>query len=772
MRERQQLVQKIRFWAEAYHPPLNGTLIDLPRFQAIGGWQQELDVYFGKLRRARLSGRSFDEQSFRTQVNFVKRILTSVTSHSPPPPSFQLTLPQCIRAGAFLFHSYFKRPEPQLPKTISKYRDDKIKYKYGTLVEQTYSQTRYTVPPDSSRAEVTAATYALRVGYDGEEIGQRVLGRVPIRSNKGRLAFTSRLYYPRRKTAVATSPTNDPFGIVRNDAMTHRGILCEGGYRTAKERMNAFYQTTPSPTPPTHNECREVLYKYGDRLKLIQMSSLCPTDIQLAKINPRSSPGAIPQMARKVTNRASSEGFARVAAMKILRDFFGGKPATGSPLWTFGFRASKSVYECDDVIKSRVLQFPDDVYSTFGQAVMRRINHQLTKQNLRDRVIGIGLKLFGGRYREFVSRWDKYPLTMGLDFSGYDSTVPAILIEWSFAVMRSLFPSDRIHDRIFAWLLATHLERPTLLPSGFVTVIKKGIPSGSPFTSVLGSLCNFFLFGISFLRFQKESTLPGKLFMDFDLIVYGDDSLFAFTNSTHLSAYQSIKTHLKDLGMKIKASADEFGPFDQGDPDLSVPFLGMTFANGKPCRRTDDILHIDTLSKWARPHVPLNRIIGKAVMYLPYLPPFNSRVVATYEACYRNEPKIKKGSFSAAANLRIYRRLAMDFWDVKYPAPFSKERSSRFRLSVMDPEIRKDSKATGKWRKSRLIHPKLSTISCMHDIEPGHIYYALYVHYMYPSRALSGDSAPFAITRTGKFHPWFASRRVKSTLVDLADLRG
>ena len=84
--------------------------------------------------------------------------------------------------------------------------------------------------------------------------------------------------------------------------------------------------------------------------------------------------------------------------------------------------------------------------------------------------------------------WNHSTHWICFDYSQYDSTVPSWLIKDMFALIKRYFPKESWDD--LAWLEREFIETGIIMPKGDIQYKKKGIPSGSYFTQLIGTLCN------------------------------------------------------------------------------------------------------------------------------------------------------------------------------------------------------------------------------------------------------------------------------------------
>jgi len=108
-----------------------------------------------------------------------------------------------------------------------------------------------------------------------------------------------------------------------------------------------------------------------------------------------------------------------------------------------------------------------------------------------------------------------------IDFSHYDQSVQAWLISDAFDILRELFNEDENFDEQL-WNVVVHdfIHKTIYGPGGVLFTSRNGVPSGSMFTSIIDSLCNYIM-----LESYFESRGIGGRHM----MVMGDDNI-SFTD--------------------------------------------------------------------------------------------------------------------------------------------------------------------------------------------------------------------------------------------------
>jgi hypothetical protein len=147
---------------------------------------------------------------------------------------------------------------------------------------------------------------------------------------------------------------------------------------------------------------------------------------------------------------------------------------------------------------------------------------------------------------------------LALDWSKFDSTVPRLVIEAAFKIVESWFVPSEETSKVFNAARRCFCNSNIIMPDYRVYFNRsRGIPSGSLFTSLVGSLSNLIL--IEFLvEYVNQSYLPTEMHDEpikiTDLMVYGDDSVVGLnvdpdTARTVLSTWTMLSREC--FGMKL-----------------------------------------------------------------------------------------------------------------------------------------------------------------------------------------------------------------------------
>lgn len=157
-----------------------------------------------------------------------------------------------------------------------------------------------------------------------------------------------------------------------------------------------------------------------------------------------------------------------------------------------------------------------------------------------------------------------------LDWSGFDSTVPRRALHAVFDVIRDWF--KEIDEEAWKLVVRYFVTCPILMPDGYIySGRRRGIPSGSWFTQLVGSMVNHLL--TKYISYVVEEPFYMEAFM-------GDDAVLGMGRMPTVSRWAGVA---KQLGMRIH-------PDKQVICHGDIHFLQHTWGDQTPVRPVQDSL--------------------------------------------------------------------------------------------------------------------------------------------------------------------------------------
>lgn len=244
-------------------------------------------------------------------------------------------------------------------------------------------------------------------------------------------------------------------------------------------------------------------------------------------IDQHASKGDVYQQVVRLANRLS----ARVAKG---RGVPGGPPAVGFYRTQLSREESPKVrlvwgYPAEIVlIEGRFAEILIDVYSAINGPIF--IGRHMLKE----------LPLF---INELAL---KYRFIICTDWSGFDATIPYFVTKAAFDILRGQFELTEEESLSWDYVEKTFHRTTIVMPNGMVFRKRAGIPSGSYFTSLIGSVSNWLV--TAYLVLRVTGVLPTSL------KTLGDDSVFGMQTWTQAHTEELSSLASSVFGMQLNAT--------------------------------------------------------------------------------------------------------------------------------------------------------------------------------------------------------------------------
>jgi hypothetical protein len=246
-------------------------------------------------------------------------------------------------------------------------------------------------------------------------------------------------------------------------------------------------------------------------------------------------------------------------AHRIVRAIYEGKPFSEISIPTLAFcRAQLSKLVKDGHYNPEFQMKDRYVIGVDGGTVLVEMAYfyevlQLFKKSLVNYSGGKSPENLRGFIRSARRRCSSW---LGVDFSKFDMHVPSWVIHQVFDVLKHKY-FRRCDWKVVNWIEYNFINTQMIAPNGTVVMKRKGIPSGSFLTQLVGTLCNFYMnfAGLAVLT-DKDSvhemvqsvesfmtTVDGKL----AICGMGDDGLLFFNfmiNKDFIDRHANVVTDL------------------------------------------------------------------------------------------------------------------------------------------------------------------------------------------------------------------------------------
>nr|UJH94049.1 RdRp [Nigrospora oryzae unassigned RNA virus 1]UWU44372.1 RdRp [Nigrospora oryzae unassigned RNA virus 1] len=358
----------------------------------------------------------------------------------------------------------------------------------------------------------------------------------------------------------------------------------------------------------------------GKSLKLQQLPAPSRSAIGQVRCNPVAYPGLVSSRCAP-----SRKGMFR-AATAIAEHHFDEATDKFTPdtsFWTCGGREKPSQYAQPGAqLKSRLVLMPETPSTLLESAYSQPLTRMIQKV---EGDIGIGMELTNRGFKRVTRKFNRFSHCKAYDWSGFDTRVREDMIVAAFGIMRACFYGDRAHlDNLFLRFISHTLVKQVATPGGWYYTLTQGVPSGSPFTSLLDSIVNWLVLVDLENQFVGRDGVKQN-----ERLVYGDD----FVQGWHHGAPASdvyVDYARRRWGFIAKPKAIKEGFFSCGSTEDSLPFLSVRYPNGLPARPMEDAVRLALLPKRER-YTWGGQCLRSS--YLSHFPPFDFEV-AQYHAEY------------------------------------------------------------------------------------------------------------------------------------------
>nr|UMO75864.1 MAG: nonstructural polyprotein [Zhejiang avastrovirus] len=302
---------------------------------------------------------------------------------------------------------------------------------------------------------------------------------------------------------------------------------------------------------------------------------------------------------------------------------------TGKPIWWCFLKneilKEKKVND-DDI---RIITCSDPVITRLGAAFDTSQNEKM-KERTETHHAQVGWTPFFGGLDRRVKRITSNGRTkiLELDWTRFDGTIPVQLFQRIREIRKFLLSkkSRKRYGKLLDWYNRELTDRITLLPTGEVTHVKKGNPSGQFSTTVDNNLVNEWLtafeFGFQYMNFNGMVPTVKEYRENVDFLCYGDDRLLAYNPTfVNYDPQQTINMYKNIFGMWVKPENIKLF-----DTPTGSSFCGFTLV--RPHGKWVGVVNVNKLLQSLK--TPTRR--------LPDLESLWGKLVSLKIMCYHSDP--------------------------------------------------------------------------------------------------------------------------------------
>nr|BAS29619.1 ORF1ab [Bovine astrovirus] len=246
---------------------------------------------------------------------------------------------------------------------------------------------------------------------------------------------------------------------------------------------------------------------------------------------------------------------------------------------------------------------PDVIYSRIGAALEQHQNN-LMKKSTDESSGQCGWTPFFGGFERKMRRLDKNKI-IEFDWTRFDGTIPRALLKhikdlrWEKINKEHRERYRHVHD----WYVENLLTRYVLMPTGEVTIQRRGNPSGQISTTMDNNMVNYWLQAFEFAYINKGKDIH-SLWDSYETIVYGDDRLSSSPCVPDDYIERVVKMYKDVFGMWVKPEKVKVT-----DTIIGASFCGFTVGqNYQPVPTNPEKL-------WASLVTPCQKLPDEFALY-------------------------------------------------------------------------------------------------------------------------------------------------------------
>jgi hypothetical protein len=311
-----------------------------------------------------------------------------------------------------------------------------------------------------------------------------------------------------------------------------------------------------------------------DKLRLPKLRfSPTPAHIPATRINPKAFPGCFSSKISR-TRGGGHAVFQTLAQKKMAKTMEAGAVPDRS-LWQCGGRGKRAGKKLGEELSSRLVLMDEAPDCLVSASLCQPITDALVKY---DGPIQIGRSYYYGNFKKHVNHWSKMEHVKTTDTKSFDSSTPEELIVYSFALLSTCYPDTPETEKLFLQECSHLLFKNVITPGGYVYRLYKGVPSGSPWTSILDSIANFSAFYTSLAHAKGDASA-----FNADIVTAGDDIKIGWLNHTFAPTTAKLIKVVRFLwGYEVVREGTGEGFFTSAWPDQCASFLATIFPSGLP----------------------------------------------------------------------------------------------------------------------------------------------------------------------------------------------
>jgi len=306
-----------------------------------------------------------------------------------------------------------------------------------------------------------------------------------------------------------------------------RRVVISGSWESQQKEFQIFCDHVEEKY--SAEEIFDRVSKSFHKLRLPKLPSVEAIDVLHVETNPNGSVGFFPEcMYGRGVKHQQVDHHIKFPAYMILKKAKS-KVMADRTFWTIGGRSRAQKIEPGKDLRSRLLIVPDGVTKIVGLAACNTIYHSMSviNKNRSDNEICTGIDFMNGHYDKFINHMNKYEYCIEADMKRFDQHVGRNVLKVAWSILRSCYPEGEEMDNLFLYYSSGFINKNIVIPHGLIYRVRKSVATGSPFTSIIGTIVNW----INWTLVMDDLRIPPN---EYHIKVYGDDTLIYFNTLYNL----------------------------------------------------------------------------------------------------------------------------------------------------------------------------------------------------------------------------------------------
>uniref|UniRef100_A0A2V0RB80 RdRp n=1 Tax=viral metagenome TaxID=1070528 RepID=A0A2V0RB80_9ZZZZ len=321
----------------------------------------------------------------------------------------------------------------------------------------------------------------------------------------------------------------------------------------------------------------------GDLISLPVCKAINCDSPMYVETNPKAQTGSVSSRLYGKTHETADK-FMKPIACSILR-VLKHKLVFDTSLWSLGGRARRQKINEDAPLRGRIVAMPDGVPKIIGLTIASLIYAGLKVLNYGNpfNECQICRTDFHGNFYSHTDRFESGGVrTIEADASKFDASTCEETMVVAFGILRSCFPDSDFIDHVFLYIMSGTITKNLVIPGRFIYRLTKGVPTGSPFTSILDTLVNFLAWSDYLTKYHPRHARRAFC------VFFGDDTLVNIPDDMGFDIDQFEQRFAKYTGYSL--SPCEIKSFHSPNWEKRPSFLKTIPCNGLPARLITDAM--------------------------------------------------------------------------------------------------------------------------------------------------------------------------------------